>query len=351
MHPTRTLLFAGLTSIVLSCSSLKPSTLPYDRVEAPGFFDIGVGYGRVSDTRNTSDDDAQGLMASFKAYPLGRWYGEPKKEALETGVTALQRLAVSRIVELDDAKRASYFRLREKELDDEDIDAFEREWRLVQEAAGKAEAPLAEPVDPGKLGELKAALGKAGAQAAEAAKVVDDLLARDEAARVALLDMVGWASERNGLRKAAEQASPLLSESDVRIHRDVREALTRLLSPNELTDFERCVVRDFLIPEGLAPKWHVIKERNDFINRFSVFYGRSVGDFDSGGLQSEVNAIGFGFDVSPDLAIQLGWAFYEVDEGTGMADSDGSVYFGVSLNLYSFKALGAAIVNAGASGS
>jgi hypothetical protein len=64
-----------------------------------------------------------------------------------------------------------------------------------------------------------------------------------------------------------------------------------------------------------------------------------------------VNVVGIGIDVSPDLALQVGWAFYEVDEGTGMVDSDSSFYLGVSLNLFSFKELGKAITSAGGGGT
>jgi len=261
---------------LVSCASLQPSELAYDSVDPPGFFDIGVGYGRVNDTRDTDDDDSEGLIASFKAYPLGRWYSEPKKTELGTGVTPADRLAVGRIQALPDADRAA-----------------------LRTAGGVA--PAAWP------------------QKAE-------------------------------IEEAYKQLSRLVSNENARIAPGMRDALRKLENGEVLTVAEKDEVAAFARSSGSAPKWHVIRERNSWYNRFSVLYGRSVSDFDSGGLTSEVNVIGVGFDISPDLALEVGRAFYEVDEdgaGPGTIDSDSSWFFGVSLNLFAFKALGEAILNVG----
>lgn len=279
MVATRSLVLVCAALSLVSCSSLTPSELPYARVDPPGFFDIGVGYGRVNDTRDTDDDDSEGLIASFKAYPLGRWYSEPKASELQTGVTPADRLAVGRIQALPDEDRAT-----------------------LRKAGGVA--PAAWP------------------QKAE-------------------------------IEEAYRQLSRLVSNENARLAPSVRDSLRKLENGEMLTDAEKKEVADFGRGSGTAPKWHVIAERNSWYNRISVFYGRSVSDFDSGGLTSEVNVIGLSFDVSPDLALEAGRAFYEVDEdgaGPGTIDSDSSWFIGVSLNLFAFKALGEAILNVGDDG-
>lgn len=258
-----------------SCSSLKPSTLRYEQVDAPGFFDIGVGYGRVSDTRNTDNDDAQGLIASFKAYPLGRWYGEPKASAVQSGVLPDDRAAVGAIQRFSPDDR-----------------------KALRDSRGA--------------------------------------------------NVAGNAAASREVRDAYQRLERLLWNADAEMGSNVREALRKLVNGEAVDSSEENALLGFARGTGAAPKWHVIKERDEWYNRFSIFYGRSVNDFDSGGLQSEVNVVGIGFDVSPDLTLQAGWSFYEVDEtGLGQIDSDSSLFIGVSLNLYAFKSLGEAILSVG----
>jgi len=276
---THVLALSCVVLALVSCSSLKPSELPYAQVDPPGFFDIGVGYGRVADTRDTDNDDAEGLIASFKAYPLGRWYSEPKQSELEKGVTPMDRLAVGRIQALSDAERAA-----------------------MRTSGGAAPAGLS-PQQGTTITEAYRALGR------------------------------------------------LVANEDAKIAPAVRDSLRKLEEGKPLDSEDRKVIEGFTRGSEKSPKWHVIEERNRWYNRFSIFFGRSINDFDSGGLESEVNVVGVGFDVSPDLALELGWAFYEVDEdGTGMIDSDGSLFFGVSLNLFAFKALGESILSVGSEG-
>ena len=347
MLASRPITLVVVCLVCISCASLKPSTLPYKSVESPGFFDIGVGYGRVMDTRDTDNDDAEGLIASFKAYPAGRWYGEPKKEVLEKGVTALDRLAASRLLALDDTKRASLFYLQDGGIDEKAILAFEADVQLIRSYVGQLPdpKPSSSLKEDNDLNQLLVSAQKDKND--KVVKAVEAVLARDQRNRTALLGMLDWESQRESLREASQQILNLLSNPEVFILPEVREALQRIVSPNELTDFERDVVASFITPRDVAPKWHVIRERNEWYHRFSVFYGRSVSDFDSGGLESQVNVVGLGWDISPDLALQVGRAFYEVDDGSGMVDSDSSWFFGVSLNLYAFKALGKAILDAG----
>jgi len=74
--------------------------------------------------------------------------------------------------------------------------------------------------------------------------------------------------------------------------------------------------------------------KTDWHNRLSMFYGTSVGDFEGGGLDANVQAVGVGFDITPEIAILAGWAFYN---GSNEDDTDNGFLLGISLNLYAFK--------------
>lgn len=273
MRSTAILMLCFLGSCAAPCKSLDPVTRPCDDLESPGFFDIGLGYGRVLDTRDTEDDDAQGLVASFKAYPWGRWYGEPKKTTLELGVDPSDRLAVGRILSLDVPTRTALH------------------------TTGQAPDGL---------------------------------------------------PNRGEIEAAYRQVENLISDAQAQVTPALREGMRKLTSGEQISAGERAELEQFVVRSEAAPKWHVVDEREHWYNRFSVFYGLSVSDFDSGGLQSEVNVIGLGYDITPDLALQFGCAFYEVAETAGGAiDSDSSLFIGVSLNLFAFKSLGEAILGVG----
>ena len=69
-----------------------------------------------------------------------------------------------------------------------------------------------------------------------------------------------------------------------------------------------------------------------FARRLSIFYGTSVNEFDGGGLDSQVNAVGLAFDVAPQMAIAVGYGFYDVDN-----EVDNGWIASVSLNLAAFR--------------
>lgn len=244
-----------------SCStiaerSLSPVSSPLDALEPPGFFDIGAGFGVVFDTRNSSDDDASGTLLNFKAYPLGRWYGEPRADLVSKGLTDRDKADMKTVLGADENDRTTKL------------------GNLANDAA------LASAVD-----RLKAVLEDRSVQLSEdAAKAL----------------------------KAALDGSKALAPGD-------RKLLTQVASSTTT-----------------SRKWRVVQERDRFLNRFSVFYGTSAGHFSGGGLESDVNVFGVGLDVSPDLSLLFGRAFYDVDDGGG-EDSDNSWFFGASLNLFAFK--------------
>jgi len=198
---------------LVSCASFpnpaSKTAIPISDVEAPGFLDVGVGFGVAFDTHDGDNNDARGTLLSVKGYPWGRWYS--KKEI--AGDTQFAEQVV-----------ASTDHARANGLADDQVQA-----------------------------------------------VVDGLL----------------------------------------------------------QDRDRFLADDSYYP---------IAERNQWYNRLSVFYGKSIGDFNGGNLESSVDVVGLGFDVAPQMALQLGWAFYDVDEGGGL-DTDAGLTFSVSLNLNTFKSV------------
>lgn len=77
------------------------------------------------------------------------------------------------------------------------------------------------------------------------------------------------------------------------------------------------------------------------LRRISVFYGRSVGGFDSNAVQGDINAIGLAFDVAPQFSLTWGRAYFNQPSQTsgGTNPSASAVVFGIQLNLNAFKAM------------
>ncbi|MEL6611462.1 MAG: hypothetical protein AAFQ53_05175 [Bacteroidota bacterium] len=334
--------------LLSSCAGLVPVEASYDELKPPGFFDIGYGYGRVLDTRNTDDDDAEGQIVSFKAYPGGRWYGEPKESKRQTGVTPSERVAASILRDLGDGVRTSYFRLLDAGKSEAEFAAFDARMTTFLAAPAAQRFGISAAEDLLDDGKRTSALN--GVAAAAGAPVAAWNTMRGAESDAQFLDHVRvytGVNDRVLVARARATLEGLLTNPLASIPSNQVVALTRLVTAADLSEDQGKAVGDFLGAKELAPNWHIVSERNHWYNRLSVFYGRSVADFDSGGLDSAVNVVGVGFDVSPDLALQLGYGFYEVDEtGNGDADSDGSLFFGVSLNLFAFRSLASAISGA-----
>jgi hypothetical protein len=280
------------------------------------------------------NDDAEGVVASLKAYPLGRWYSEPKQGM--PGITPERRLAVARLRDTPDAQRQALFELEDRGIGESAIRDFFKNIETIRST------PEGKPLDD-DLSNMTSISSSLKGQAKVAAESIQKLAPNDQLNMLAVA-----ATPRETVREARRMVSGMLTDSAVKLELAKLRALGVAQSAQPLNDEEREQLKSIIDGTDSPPNWHVIKERDAWYNRMSVFYGRSVANFDSGGLSSEVNVVGVGFDVSPDLALQVGWAFYEVDEdGSGMTDSDGSFYFGVSLNLFSFRSLANAIVNAG----
>jgi hypothetical protein len=79
--------------------------------------------------------------------------------------------------------------------------------------------------------------------------------------------------------------------------------------------------------------WHLLK-------RASVFYGRSVGGFDSKLIDGDINAFGLAYDIAPMFSLIWGRAWYNVMGQPGLADtSKTEIIFGVQINLNAFKTM------------
>ncbi|GAB5606547.1 hypothetical protein [Sideroxyarcus sp. TK5] len=70
-------------------------------------------------------------------------------------------------------------------------------------------------------------------------------------------------------------------------------------------------------------------------HRFSIFYGRSLGNFDPTSIEGEVNAIGIGFDIAPEFAVVGGRAMFRTK---GAAGDTGRWMIGVQMNFSAFSA-------------
>lgn len=70
-------------------------------------------------------------------------------------------------------------------------------------------------------------------------------------------------------------------------------------------------------------------------HRFSIFYGRSLGNFDPTSIDGEVNAIGIGFDIAPEFAVVAGRAMFR---SKGAAGDSGRWLIGVQMNFSAFSA-------------
>lgn len=76
------------------------------------------------------------------------------------------------------------------------------------------------------------------------------------------------------------------------------------------------------------------------LSRISLFYGRSVGGFDTNLVQGDVNAFGVAFDIAPQFSVVWGRAYYNQAAQIGTAaTSISNIIFGVQINLNAFKAM------------
>lgn len=74
-------------------------------------------------------------------------------------------------------------------------------------------------------------------------------------------------------------------------------------------------------------------------SRWSVFYGRSLGNFDNTTIKGNVDALGVAFDIAPECALVFGVAFYQADLANGSFETKHKPIIGIQMNLNAFSAL------------
>jgi len=86
---------------------------------------------------------------------------------------------------------------------------------------------------------------------------------------------------------------------------------------------------------------YAVKEiEYQFLQRFSFFFGRSIGGFDTSIVQGDINAFGMALDLAPQFSVVWGRAYYNLlpqagDTNTSMSNN----FFGIQLNLNAFKTM------------
>lgn len=287
------------------CSFAPSKAVDIERLNPPGYFDVGVGYGVIHNASDSGqNDDAEGIVASFKGYPFGRWYSTYKVASARAEVLAnvMQGALVEQVHKITnpDGTVSLLRTFRKKTLAD----------------VGK----------PKPISELSA--GSVDMVAVQVKTLPAALLSSEglDKARLVVFD----ATTVNGVKvKAREISLP-----------EVEASADTVLSDVEVTGLDIDSVVNALADIGI-PENYVVEvdgARRGWPHRLSVFYGVSVGDFNGGGITSTANTFGLGFDVTPELAVLLGTAFYRQEEN-GVEDTDNALFFGVSLNLNAFKAL------------
>ena len=265
-------------------SPIMPLVRDPNELRDPIWWDIGVGYGIAVDTRSADNDDADGLYVSAKFYPFGAWYA-PLKKAESELTELLNRMVSVAIRKFRALDAGDLARLRD--MDVEGAKPLEQISRLA--LLGQGDIVLREDqiaVAVRKLAlvdklKVEAEIGSAGLSAADAAKaVVGDLI-------------------------------KLASKTEV---------------SEKVSDLQLFELRDKL-------HWRLLR-------RISAFGGASVGKFSGGGLDSTLWAAGGSLDITPQFSLQLGYAFYDVEDPATMAtDTDGGFFAGIVFNVKSFKTL------------
>jgi hypothetical protein len=291
--------------------TLRPRNL--DELQPPGFIDVGAGYAVAFDTRATSNDDADGLLISLKAYPFGRWYAKPRSNSSQALANASRVLIEKKLEQGPAAEMSSVTEARRhvamalSKLRDQTVTDLEGRIRDCKQCVTRASTQL-RAIPDGNQAWLE--------------NVLEDL----ETADAALDDSQEGASAAS--LASAEQVLEDRRAELARAEAEITRAIARLgEAQGDLLNEEFYEVQTD--PEGDSTLSRIAR-------RFSVFYGTSVNDFGGGGLESNVNAVGLAFDVAPQLSILVGYGFYQVDTGGGV-DTDGGLVASVSLNLNAFR--------------
>lgn len=290
---TRVVLAMISVFIFALAGCMRPEYRPISELKDPGFFDIGIGYGRI-DGIGSGKDDALGLVGSIRAYPFGRWYSELKSVPKSQLSSAIQ-------AGLDDM--------------------YKSKDRVLQ----------------------------ADLQAVSLTAAESDHMS----------SLLGWAKD---VSPALAMGHPETLELIIRVQTGVSEEHRKLVAERypQSTKLLNAIAGEQLKgPDGFV---NSITGGNLYgrldsdsggdyfmsgLRRLSCFYGISSGDFTAGSqIKSAVHTFGVGFDVTPQVALLFGFAFFEREQTDGTSDDlDHALFTGVSLNLNAFKSLLSAVTD------
>lgn len=154
------------------------------------------------------------------------------------------------------------------------------------------------------------------------------------------------------INKAAEaivakaKANAIQKEADVAKATNEADATQKETDAGEAKNDATAKSNEYLLAlkaiadTSIGAELYQIKE-SSFAKRVFIFYGRSIGGYGSA-VNGEVDAIGLGYDVTPEFALIAGQARYSVDipaVGTTAASTDthDGLMMGVQLNLNAFQ--------------
>ncbi|MDF1837900.1 MAG: hypothetical protein P1V35_08530 [Planctomycetota bacterium] len=281
-------------------------------LNAPGFLDVGLGVGFLSDDVFDSSDGT-GTVLALRAYPAGRWYStlKEKEEKLRKDFSEAVAKAIANGEVLTEEQLAS-------------SDAAKYYSRVLQVKKATVDLKIAESRlagDPGFKG-----MGHLDSDVASALHATD----KDDFQ----VFLVAIQAELPKASNTTVDTDTLASENGRKAIRAFRTKIEAGASSPSLTP-EQLAQAFAAVDAGLEsqayPEFYIVEDRANWFHRLSVFYGRSTGDF-GGSIDGAADLVGIGYDVAPQFSLLAGWAFVDRDD-----DSDSSMFFGTSINLNAFK--------------
>ncbi len=306
-------LLAGLCSCGLTGSQWAGARKKgLTELKTPGFLDIGLGVGFLSDDVFNSSDGT-GTVLALRAYPAGRWYStlkekeeKTRKDFSEAVANALANGEILTEEQLASKEAANYYArvlAWDKGTKANRVAASREKGRNDFESKGFLKDDVAKSLHTTHEDDLVLFL-----------VAVENLLVADKKKTVDT-DVLATEKGRQAVKEFREDI--------------VKRAGSPSLSPDQLAKAFAAV--DAGLDSEAYPEFYIVEDRAKWFHRLSVFYGRSTGDF-GGSIDGAADLVGIGYDVAPQFSLLAGWAFVDRED-----DSDSSMFFGTSINLNAFK--------------
>lgn len=306
-------------------------TAPLQELEAPGYFDIGMGFGLFSDDP-LDDTQSTGVLLSVKAYPTGRWFSK-RKSSGDNALVQASKLAAARNLL---AKRVP----DEKALQSPEAAAYAHGVLAVDAVnlrnefkSGKQDALTG----IGKsLRQFQSAAGKKQRDAAVKGPVVEALDGFDQDAVVAWVYDYAEASDFKTAGKWKQSTAHISAASAKTLYGEISKEATKSITLTASQAFTLTPEYQML-SEAESRDWVVAQERSQWYHRLSVFYGYTLDELE-GSIQDHLHVVGVGYDVAPQFSLLAGFGFHSDDGMGGMpGDASSGLFLGTSLNLSTFK--------------